>query len=395
MATDFSGVTACTSWVNSSIDSARSDSMFGCISYEKDTVLMRVDSVYGDPSYNVTDILSWRTVRFHFRENTTIMMRKVLLTMVDSAVFPEVKHYFDTVGDIEVRPTEAVSAAVVNALNKAMHDVRFYHDNRDSLLPRMSLDFFKGRINRLIREGIFLDSTGDVKPVLNAYERAVVRWFNTELLSYPAFDIPPSVIGVTVLQPLLSSERLLRFRFALGKSPGAPDDRVCNRLFAFSRNGEKQIEFSHRSSLGGVYADRPAENMMIPFPTSSGTSWNVTPLFWQGIPMIPDGSIKDLVLPGRGIVMYKQELSNPMEACFDYNLYYPVNGCLSSGAGSSFFIGHIAINFQFRRNLWLTTTNQARLDKWNTELFIQKTGADGRVTVRKEKTSLKAAATEP
>jgi hypothetical protein len=382
--TDFSGTRACSVWVNSALDSAAEDSLYGRIHYDKDTVVRVNDSILGAPKFYVEDIVNWKTVGYHFTQASYSFLGKLFKKGMDSSLFLAIQKCLDTIKTPTTRPPEAFVKEILSVLNTAVSDVEFFLKNRDTLMLGVDRFVFDPRINRLINESIFVDSTGQPKPGLTVYEKTMILWFNMEMLTSPSIDFIPVDIASKMFPLFLTCSRIHKFVFQQGPRADSMNERIAVRLFSFNKNGEAQVAWHERySDSVEMDIDQINEKKLLPFPYCSSTNWSVTPFFWSKVPVIPYEKNMGMIQIGRAMSQYNKGLSSFARAYFDLTLMYPINGAIVENSGSTNFIGSIVVTFSYWRSLFFPF-NPGTITDWNTHITVRKTDAKGKTTIRKE-----------
>ncbi|MBN2037848.1 MAG: hypothetical protein JW768_13995 [Chitinispirillaceae bacterium] len=386
---DFRGTHVCSVRVNGTLDSTAHDSVYARITCRKDTLLTINDSTYGLPLFVAADIASWKTCGYHFNNYESTFLGRLFHEAIDSSLFAALRTCLDSLQDPSDVPLPEYVSAVVTALNDAIADVYFFHNHREELMSAVLSEKLDTKLDRLMTEGIFIDSSCTPKSPLTIYEKAAVQWFVRDLLSMKSVDVIPQAGMNPIFARFASSQRIHKIDFTQCSDPTRLAEKTVTRFFAFNKNGEEQIAFTEYDGSLETVTGTIEEKTLLPFPYITGMNWSVTPVFMADIPLIPAGMTSLMVQPGRAFSYYDPNESTKDTARYSLRLYYPINGAYRENGVRFTFIGSVVLTFTYNR-LFTLPYDPATVTDWNTEVFVRRSKGDGAVIETKEATTLHA-----
>ncbi|MBN1129278.1 MAG: hypothetical protein JXA71_09845 [Chitinispirillaceae bacterium] len=385
----FCGVNLCSVRVNGTPDSPSHDSIYARIACRKDTILQINDSMYGLPAFVESDITSWNMCGHHFSNHESTFLGKLFRASIDSSLFFAIRACLDTLRGLSVVPPPEYASTVVTALNTAVADVGFFKKHKEELLVAVIAEKLNHRLDRLIAEGVFIDSSYTPKSPLTPYEKASIQWFNMDLFSLKHVDFMSGEEKSSMLGLFLSSQRIFRIDFSMGPDSNNLSAEGMTRFFSFNKSGASQIAFQEYTGGLKTIPNGFGEKRFLPFPYMTGTSWSVTPLFMGELPLVPADKRSLLVRPGRAFSYYDQNASSSNIARYSLTLYYPINGAYNENGLRYTCIGSIVITFKYSRPMTVPY-DPATITDWNTEVFVRRSDSDGTIHEKKTVTLLHA-----
>ncbi len=355
------------------------DSIYMRISRIKDTVLVFNNTTYGDVRFDTTDIGSWSSVIYYLFTQQGFI-GQTLVSFLDSADYVSMITILAELDSL----TDYHKMDVVNAFNAMVTTPDFYFQYRKQFPPTVSYEKLSNQINRLVAEGIMLDTTGAVKNSLSFYETEMLKWFNVELI-VRYLDTPPAVTLPKMLNNFLNCGHVYKMVFEKSASSDMADALRITRFISKCKNLLSQPAYIDHNNTTCTVSETTRQKISdIPVLSSSSAS-SLAPLYWSDNPIISTEELGSLLETGHATFTYlKDGISNADTSWYCMKLYYSFTGQITREDRTIDVTGIIYSNIYLNVKANISTSNtilDAGIKTWDTETEFCLSGSDGKQTV--------------
>ncbi|KMQ52744.1 hypothetical protein CHISP_0513 [Chitinispirillum alkaliphilum] len=354
-------------------DGLKEDSVFFKIGAKRDTILTRDGSVIGEPYLLIADTSDWSTfVTFMGHENG--VMRKIIEDQLDTAEYNAIIEEISEYREI----TSEQKETVVEVINRAILDLNFYSLYGE--LFDLSLAY-RERVEDLVVQGIFSDTSGTVSQGLNPFEKAKLQWFNLDLfrefVDYGMRRTPGTPLR-KVFSDNLAVYQIYSVEFEQYTQNDLIPPKKATRYLGI--NSFTQMQFAYRNNTGLRFTK---ETKLADKVFFEGKAWSVTPMLFSENYFLPNIELCNYTVATQAVTFKNRELSSRKNSLvYDLTMYYPIQGSTFENGEIVEFKGKIEQTYTFR--ISPLVSQMGIMERFNSATVIQKTYPDGTVAVYEE-----------